>query len=47
MFLSFALIGNEIYPRLSTAERHDSIALDFLDSFRILVLLFFNYINVF
>jgi hypothetical protein len=47
MFLSFALIANEIYPQLCTVEQHENITFDFLDAFRILVLLFFNYINVF
>jgi len=47
MFLSPALIRSEIYPQLCTVERHENIALDFLDAFRILVLLFFDYVKYF
>jgi hypothetical protein len=47
MFLSFSFVGNEIYPSLCTDERRENIAVNFLDAFRIVVLLLFKYINIF
>jgi hypothetical protein len=51
MFLSPALIGNEIYPQLCTVERNENIALDFLDVFEssfsssLITLMYFNSVS--